>query len=468
MTRPWFRLFPSVLVILAALMGAPSVYALSETHPALENGPEEAADPKDPCGPVNFYERPTDPIAEIPIYQQGETDLCYAYTAAQLTEYYLRKNGSWKTDDHINPLWIAIAYKGGRSKGIRIKNNELGHGFFHTAFVDMADLGICSPDVFEKALFDFKTKFAANHKPRSPRSKFDLPVLSDPDFFYLFEAIWDQRARSDRFYTPKTRDEFREYLSAIKQLSLRPDFRRISQRAFGHIFASHRTDGTTISDRAMSAQKILQRELRQIHEIVLDVPETWVAKRKKIRYLRDVVFQACTGDALMKPELPEVKSMGLGWASNRRLKAGIDRMLDAVDPQPVGIGYCAKFYSANDTKAKKGARRNGLLPRGLKAINKNCAPHYSMIVGRRKSPTNGSCQYLVRNTYGRDFWTKRYECLCEKTDGTGFEKCRHTDAVPKSDRVVGCWVDQKPMLNALYDVSVLGKKGFEALSEKNE
>lgn len=453
------------LITFAALIGmpafAPTAHALSDWVPAFElaapseNAAEESAAG---CRSMNFYERARDPLAEIPIYEQGETDLCYAYTAAQLTEYYLRKSSAWVGDEHVNPLWIAIAYKGGHSRGIRIKNNELGHGFFHTAFKDMADLGICDPKVFERALFGFKEKFAdAYQRPtllaHGRTGDLSVPSLADPDFFFLFEEMWNQRARGDRFFTEKTRGDFREFEAAIEQLAARPDFRRIRDRAFAHFSRS--------APEGFRNDALFDRELRRIHDIVMDVPDAWVAKRKKIRYLRDVVFQACTGDALLKPDLPEVKSMGLLWASNRRLKSAIDRMLDSLDPQPIGIGYCSLIYHADDASAKKGAKRNPLLPRLSRTLGKDCMAHYSMIVGRRKSPTANACQYLVRNTYGRDFWTKRYDCLCEKAGRQGFEDCRYSDASPKSDRVVGCWIDEKPLLSALYDVSALRKKNLK-------
>lgn len=414
-----------------------------------------AAVASDDCTYRNLYELPNDPLADIPIYEQGETDLCYAYTAAQLTEYYLRKNETWTGDAHLNPLWIAIAYKGGHSRGIRIKNNELGHGFFHTAFNDMADLGICDPKVFEQSLAEYK----------------GASVLTDPDFFFLYEQMWDQRARHDNFFTKTPQ----EYEAAMKKLEARPDFQRIRDRAFAHTLDSTlgslggsskgtrvdgKPDGGLFPDPAkvLNAKFLFERELRRIHRIVKEVPEKWVAKAKKIKYLRNAVFGACRGDALWKPDFPETKSLGLGWASNAKLKRGIDSMLDAVVPQPVGIGYCAKIYEDDDAEAARAAKRSWLLPRAAKVLdNAKCSAHYSMIVGRRRAES-GKCQYLVRNTYGRDYWTKRYECLCEKAGGSGFEAC-HYDAKdsPTSNRVVGCWIDETPILNSLYDVSVLKK-----------
>ncbi len=419
------------------LYSIPDSLALSETIPAFETSTEipEAAEN---CGYRNLYETPDDPLSQIPIYEQGETDLCYAYTAAQLTEYYLRKNSLWHAEDHINPLWIAIAYKGGHSKGIRIKTNELGHGFFNTAFKDMADLGICDPRVFEKSLAAYK----------------DRSRLSDPDFFFLYEAIWDQRARHENIFT-KTGQE---YDQAIKALSARADFQRISARAFAHLLDSESSSGSSPATKMRAAERLLERELRKIHRIVKDVPEDWVAKRKKIRYLREVVFGACTGQALLKPELPKSESIGFGWATNRKLKLGIDRMLDAPVPAPAGIGYCGRIYSDDSGIGAKAGRRNGFLPRIAKAINPKCSAHYSLIVGRRKSDAGG-CQYLVRNSYGRDFWTERYDCLCEKKNHLGYETCRYNkDTSPTSDRVVGCWIDEKPILNSLYDVSTLRKR----------
>jgi hypothetical protein len=130
-------------------------------------------------------------------------------------------------------------------------------------------------------------------------------------------------------------------------------------------------------------------------------------------------------------------------------------MLDARSPAPVGIGYCARIYADDPAVAALAAKSSRFLPRLAKVLDPNCSAHYSMIVGRRKA-ANGTCQYLIRNTSGTGFWTKRYGCLCEKANHAGFENC-HYDAKtsPKSDRVVGCWIDEEPILNSLYDVSVL-------------
>lgn len=387
-----------------------------------------AEDPSAECTYRNLYEEHSSPLHEIPIYDQRESGLCYAYTTSQLTEFYLRKTRQWNTDAHVDPLWVAIAYKGGHTRGIRILGNQLDGGFFNTAFRDLEALGICDPAVLESSITDYKQG-----------SKLD-----NPDFFLIFEMIWDLRAkRADLF--PADAPNFS---AILKELAKIAEFRTIRDRI----------DAQSRYGRDTAAQ--FERDMQSLVQIIAKVPAANVAKSLKIKYLRNVVLGACRGKSLLKPELPDAITMGLGWESNRVLKNGMDRMLDAPETLPVGIGYCWNIFEDDPTLRQAAERRNGIFPRILKAVIPSCGAHYSVVVGRRKA-LGGSCQYLIRNTYGQDFWTKRYECLCEKSPGR-YENCRYDPKTsPKSDSVVGCWIDEKPLLNSLYDVSVLSRSEID-------
>ncbi len=390
------------------------------------------------CSPVNLYEDAANPLQVMPISHQGETSLCYAYTAAQLTEYVLRKDGQWTGDAHLNPLWIAISYKGGKSRGIRFQRNQLGHGFFQTAFHDMEKLGICDPSVFEAAIHDYKGD----------------SVLSDPDYFFLFEEFWEQRAKSRGLFGKGDID----FEATLKKLEKTADYVNIRTRVFGRMAETR--------ERDPGAR--FEVELRRIFAVVRDVPEVWIKKKNKMRYLREVVLAGCKGDVLKHPDLPESKSIGLGWATNAKLERAISSQLDTSSPQPVGIGYCAKIYEEDDRSAKRAGSHLKILPRAVKVLaNGRCEAHYSLVVGRR--PTSSGCQYLVRNTYGRDFWTHRYECFCVNEAGDGYESCRFNPEKPEStDRVLGCWIDRKPLLNSVYDIAVLPPKGGKTFSRLRE
>jgi hypothetical protein len=394
----------SALVLVAATT-APSAFAAED------------------CSTRNLYEIPSNPIHEIPIADQGETALCYAYTVGQLTEAYLRESGQWKLDGHIDPLWAALTYKSGTSTGIRIRPNTLGNGLFKTAFHDLEKAGICDPSVASQAIERYKNG----------------SLLEDADFFQVFELLWDLRAEKPEYFEG----------SAI-------DFSAI----FSSLASEYRFKG--IAER-LGKRPEFDRDIRALISQIAGIRSEVFKSSLKISYLRSVVLKDCSGDALLHFKLPKPESRGLTFETNASLKRGIDRMLDTASPLPVGIGYCAGIYSRNAKYFENASRRGALLPRFTKALRYTCGAHYSTVVGRRKNEY-GKCQYLVRNTYGRDFWTKRYECLCK--NGNRFEACKYDEEhSPKSDSVVGCWFDEEPLLNSLYDVSTLTDEEIKSLTQ---
>lgn len=392
-------------------------FGLNRTFDVFENAPmTTGSELGGSCSDVHLLENPNDPLHEIPIYDQGETALCYAYVVSQMAEYALRKNQDWQKElglpegEHFSAIWASSTYKNGKGLGIRIRKNSMGSGYFQTAYRDYNQAGVCKPKVYEKAIREFK----GNSR------------LSDPDYFYLFEKFWALRENGNA--SPES----------VKLLLSQKDVQRIQNRVFPN-------NG--------SAQ--MEDELIRIRDQVNGVPNVWIDKKKKNQYIQKTALAACTEpDARIYPNLPKTRQMGLGWATRAKLKREIDSTLDSSDPEPIAIGYCSAIYSENDDRAGRAGKRRVLLPRIHRIFEiEKCVLHYSLIIGRQRSPETGKCQYLVRNTSGRDFWTSRYPCLCEKKDGSGYENCRY-DKVrsPSSDRVVGCFIDEEPLLNSVYDL----------------
>lgn len=73
------------------------------------------------CSPVNLITEPNSPFRKIPVYNQGSINICYAYSAAQILDWYQLKNGAAKRN--IHPAWTALQYalRRGRPK------LEIGH-----------------------------------------------------------------------------------------------------------------------------------------------------------------------------------------------------------------------------------------------------------------------------------------------------------------------------------------------------
>lgn len=62
----------------------------------------------DDCVPVNLVTEAESPFKKIPVYNQGTHNICYAYSAAQILDWYQLKNGALRRNVH--PLWAALQY----------------------------------------------------------------------------------------------------------------------------------------------------------------------------------------------------------------------------------------------------------------------------------------------------------------------------------------------------------------------
>lgn len=73
------------------------------------------------CAPVNLVTEAESPFKKIPVYNQGALNICYAYSAAQILDWYQMKNGATKRNVH--PAWAALQYA-----LVRNRNKlEIGH-----------------------------------------------------------------------------------------------------------------------------------------------------------------------------------------------------------------------------------------------------------------------------------------------------------------------------------------------------
>lgn len=75
----------------------------------------------DDCSPVNLITEEASPFSKIPVYDQKDSNICYAYAAAQIVDYHLLKNGAEKRSVH--PVWLALNYAQGRNRS----GLDIGH-----------------------------------------------------------------------------------------------------------------------------------------------------------------------------------------------------------------------------------------------------------------------------------------------------------------------------------------------------
>lgn len=92
---------------------------------------------------------------------------------------------------------------------------------------------------------------------------------------------------------------------------------------------------------------------------------------------------------------------------------------------PIGIGYCSTVL------------REGRKFKAKKDNDESCGFHASLIIGRRPNPKNPkSCQYLVRNTWGKSCggYSKDWDCEAEKGS---------------------LWIDSDTLGQAIYELQTL-------------
>jgi hypothetical protein len=125
--------------------------------------------------------------------------------------------------------------------------------------------------------------------------------------------------------------------------------------------------------------------------------------------------------------------------------------------QPSIINFCAEvLYRPQYRGIKK--EDGGIWDRNSRAnTNDNCGNHSSLVTGKRL--INGSCQYLIRNSWGSNWAPKHLSCAC-KTSQKYYPDCPKTakteaEARELSERVyVGCWV---PASDLVPNIQTLGQ-----------
>ncbi|MBC7385089.1 MAG: hypothetical protein H7301_02870 [Cryobacterium sp.] len=104
----------------------------------------------------------------------------------------------------------------------------------------------------------------------------------------------------------------------------------------------------------------------------------------------------------------------------------VDRILDRKIP--VSAGLCAPILL--ESKEYSGlAGKSPPLDRGSldNFTKEKCEPHQTLIVGRNQF-SDGSCRYLVRNSWGGAWKTDGLTCACKTSDGVYHSDCKSAES----------------------------------------
>jgi hypothetical protein len=140
------------------------------------------------CEPVNLFDNPNYKKAQktsemskfwrgynkqIPLYDQGDTGICYAFTAAQMVDYWRITKGTRVVRDiHLStPLYAAFLTRELESS-IDYQEETFETGQVGEALMAIKKYGMCSPDIIEKALQKF-----AGERNIDPREFYEIVQL---------------------------------------------------------------------------------------------------------------------------------------------------------------------------------------------------------------------------------------------------------------------------------------------------
>lgn len=172
-------------------------------------------------------------------------------------------------------------------------------------------------------------------------------------------------------------------------------------------------------DQALSTNSCLERDLRSLFPNV-SIPQIQSHIRQKgskklIEMLNEL---QCSRLTSVNPQTLEMETHNSFVLSKTDLMKHLDR---EISRGVVGIGYDYKTVSVGSTEGG----------------------HASLVVGRRVNPANGSCEYLVRNSWGKACEQKEdSEVTCHKNcDSTG---CRYSGHF---------WVSRSRLTSAIADVN---------------
>jgi hypothetical protein len=283
----------------------------------------------DDCNEVNLITNVNSPFEKIPVYDQEKINICYAYSAAQMADYHLIKNGAEKRSVH--PAWLALNYA-------KVKN---------------------------------KTRLEIGHPKEAIES-------------LLQEANCDYEAVSQ----------------ALK---------------------------AWIPDQQLSESAILSTIEKRRHVTTGPTP---------VQLLTEILSGHCSPMLRSKIRLPKFQRVGFPRLSTDNAFAQFIANKLELNPTPISIAYCSNIWK---NPKYTGIKLNSAGDRN--ALESDCHYHESLIVGKKK--VEGTCSYLVRNTWGNK-WTRTnagWKCLCRnKNNGQLVDECEAQTHTNDSYSVEACWL----------------------------
>lgn len=328
--------------------------------------------------------------------------------------------------------------------------NQLGYSDINLAMKDIQDVGVCDQDVVREGI----AKFKKTNK------------LNDDEFLYLFNIFHrnvKEKRKADKTFDDKLITEiFHESLDEM-----------IEQRKKDLIDPLMVREDGSLTDEELILRYSKKNKLKDLESLYVcdaggapsaDGQELYSSiksifnfdrKNKQLELLKNNIFADCFKKGATKAvEVPSFIHVGELWASNKKLLRTMDEALDKRGG-PSAIGYCSKVLNSPGFAPPVEMTVKGLKPRIMRLTSsdnvKKCSPHYSVVVGRRQKA--GSCQYMIRNTYGPHFWSNTMDCTCENKNKEQFD-CTYQTHGDQDVTVLGCWIPGEKLAQSTFTVTI--------------
>lgn len=183
-------------------------------------------------------------------------------------------------------------------------------------------------------------------------------------------------------------------------------------------------------------------------------------------YVKAVEDRRCSDKEKILLDIPECKYDNDESKPDAFFKKSVDDVFNSKTPRPVEIGYSMNLlsYSGIDKKSYKIERK---IEPDVVNFSLKYKPHSSILLGR-KIGKNGQCQYLLRNTQGKDFCPSGivskmgWECD-KKSEGIWINAAELFESTFQISKVS----DAPTMGNTVHEFLHINASNYTQICEKN-
>ena len=277
------------------------------------------------------------PVSNMPVMDQGESGICYAYASAQLIDAWRFAHGDTRTDHLTSPMQLAALYKAKVPDKISKVNSRSSEDVLNSGQVSVTvkqafRVGSCSSSRTNSLMSNADVSSSIRKLVDSYRDNRNKVINEEEAFNKICETFPETVASSA---TNKFLKDIRNTLNAggeqfylyylVNALCKPPEEHKIDIEPKADFKAYIAKEGTDL--------------------------ETHINKSKKL----------------------------------------VDTALEGSPATPPGIGYASKVLKDPSVKCME---KDG------KTADSECGLHGSIIIGRKRNPKSKKCEYLVRNSWG--------------------------------------------------------------------